>query len=837
MQAAKVDSPISNNDSAALLREAELTDFVENAQLSLHWVDAKGIIKWANKTEMEFLGYSPEEYIGQPISKFHADEAVINDILCRLIKNEVLQNYEARLRCKDGSIRNVLISSSVYRNQGEFVHTRCFTTDITGRKKIETALLEQSRLSELRVAISGFLASSKPKAEVFQQCCQALVDGLDMAFVRIWSLNAATQTLELQASAGIYTHLDGAHARVKVGAYKIGRIAANKKPHLSNNVPEDPEVSDQAWAAREGMAAFAGYPLLLEDRLFGVIGMFSRNKLSDLILKDLSPLIFGITQWIQRKDSELELLTHREWLRVTMSSIGDGIVATSQDGLISYLNPVAESLTGWSSAEAINQPVENVFRIVHEQNRKPVENPIKIVLRDGVKVALANHTVLIAKDGREIPVEDSAAPIRDANGALIGAVMVFYDVTSRRQREQELEESSRREIQLRLEAEKARLDAERANLSKDQFFATLSHELRSPLTPMLGWAKLLLNGTLDEKAKHHGLVVMERNIKSQAKLIDDILDISRIISGKLALKIAPVNLVDVVNAAIDTVRPAADAKHIRLEFVADQNVVEISADADRLQQVVWNILANAIKFTPKQGAVKIHLRLSNSQAEMSITDTGAGLSPEFIPHLFERFSQADSSSSRVHGGLGIGLSLVKHLVEQHGGVVGAESPGLGLGSTFTVRIPIRALKGLSSTSEPEHSPKSATRETLKNVRIVVIDDDADAREMISLALGQSGANVVSASSVAAGLAEYQSHKPNVIICDLGMPHEDGFVFIRKLREIESNSKKTTPVIALTAFALDSDRHRCLNEGFQLHLAKPMDPFQLVIAVKKQLVAS
>ena len=830
----QIESSLFEKSESSAKRETELLDFVENAQLGLHWVDANGIIKWANNAEMELLGYCPNEYIGQPISNFHADSHVIDDILQRLGRNEILRNYEARLRSKNGSIRHVLISSSVYSDQGKFIHTRCFTTDITDRKQAETVLVEQARLSALRADIGHFLASNDSEGVILQNCMQAFVDRLHMSFARVWTLNCAQQVLELQASAGIYTHIDGPHARVKVGEFKIGRIAASKQPHLSNDVPNDPEVSNKDWAKKEGMVAFAGYPLILEGQVIGVIAMFARSPLSSLILQDLSPIANSIAQWIKRRHVEAELATNREWLAVTLRSIGDGLIAANKNGLVSYLNPVAQQLTGWTEIEAVNQPVATVFNIVNEGTRKPVESPIEKALRENIVVALANHTVLISKDGREVPVEDSAAPIRDASGFTVGAVMVFYDVSERRMREKEREASLKREQAMRLEAEAAKADAEKANRSKDQFFATLSHELRAPLTPMLGWTKMLLGGKLDDANKLHGLTIIDRNIRAQAKLIEDLLDISRIIAGKLSLNIDSLNLVEVINAAIDVVRPAADAKRIKVEFETIQKVVEVSGDRDRLQQVIWNLLSNAIKFTPKDGNVWIKLRFENSEAELSIADTGEGLDKDFIPHLFERFSQADSSSARVHGGLGIGLSLVKHLIEQHGGNVRAESPGLKHGSTFYVRIPMRAVKGRSSDSTDVSLAGILPDVTLATSRLLVIDDDSDSRDLIVLVLKEAGADVVSAPSVADGLQKFRTHKPHVVVCDLGMPVEDGFCFIRQLREIEAKSGTFTPVLALTAFARDEDKRRCLSAGFQVHLTKPIEPLDLVSAVMKQI---
>jgi PAS domain S-box-containing protein len=367
-----------------------------------------------------------------------------------------------------------------------------------------------------------------------------------------------------------------------------------------------------------------------------------------------------------------------ERLRVTLASIGDAVLATDERGRITLLNGVAEALTGWREAEAVGRGLEEVLVIINEQSRRPAENPVGRVLREGVIVGLANHTVLVAKDGREIPIDDSAAPIKGTDQRMVGVVMVFRDITERRQAE-------------RLEAT-ARREAEEASRAKDEFLAMLSHELRTPLNSILGWARMLRGAQATPEQQARALLSIERNAKLQTRLIEDLLDVSRIVSGKLTLEVQRVDLPAIVDAALDLVRTSAESAGIELALDLDPATPALIADPARLQQVVLNLVSNALKFTERGGRVDIRLRKADASVELVVQDTGIGIRPAFMPYVFDRFRQ-DESGSRPPGGLGIGLTIVRHLVERHGGTIHAASPGEGLGATFTVRLPISRMAG------------------------------------------------------------------------------------------------------------------------------------------------
>ncbi len=388
-----------------------------------------------------------------------------------------------------------------------------------------------------------------------------------------------------------------------------------------------------------------------------------------------------------------------------------------------------------------------------------------------------------------------------------------------------------------LEAERAaRAEIERISLIKDEFLATLSHELRTPLNAVLGWSDILLSRTTEDSEMRRGLETIARNARAQAQLIDDLLDMNRIISGKLRLDVQLIELAPVVEAALDSVRPSVEAKAIEVRAMIDPKAGPIFGDPNRLQQVVWNLLSNAVKFTPKCGAIDVIVQRVSSHVEISVHDSGMGISAEFLPHLFERFRQADSSTTRKHGGLGLGLSIVKQLVELHGGTIKAESAGLGHGATFAVNLPFRAVRDLGIF--PREHPTSrrdpvvqAADVSLDGIEVLVIDDVPDARELVRSVLVDVGASVRTAGSADEGIALLRSHRPDVIVSDVGMPDRDGYEFIREVRTLAAADGGRIPAIALTAFARSEDRTRAMLAGYQVHVSKPIEPQELVAAVK------
>jgi PAS domain S-box-containing protein len=527
-------SKIARDITAVREYERQLTDLVENATVGLHAIGPDGIILWANRHELEMLGYSMDEYVGRHISEFHTDQSVISDILMRLGRAEKLHNYPAKLRCKDESIRNVLISSCARFENGRFKNTQCFTNDVTERTLFEE---ERSRLLE----------------------------------------------------------------------------------------------SERA----------------------------------------------------------------------------------------------------------------------------------------------------------------------------------------------------------------ARIEAERAGAIKDDFLATLSHELRTPLNAILGYAQLARKGAFSAEELPAAMEVIERNARSQTQLVEDLLDLSRIVSGKIRIDVQGVNLASVIRAAIETLQPDAEMKGVRLKSVFDPIVRLVSGDPSRLQQVVWNLLSNAIKFTPRGGEVQVALERADSGMEIIVSDTGEGIPPDFLPNVFDRFWQADPSITRRHGGLGIGLSIVKQLVELQGGTVRAKSPGVGKGSTFIVSLPVTVTDDNSHDgvqtrySMPSSDPTSDDafeNIDLTGVRVLVVDDDSDARNLASRILESCHAEVITAASMSAALEEIRRQVPHVLLSDLGMPDLDGFDLIRAIRDFPPERGGEIPAVAISAFARSEDRRRAMMAGYQTHLAKPVEPSEMIAVI-------
>ncbi|HEU4406959.1 MAG TPA: ATP-binding protein [Polyangiaceae bacterium] len=407
------------------------------------------------------------------------------------------------------------------------------------------------------------------------------------------------------------------------------------------------------------------------------------------------------------------------------------------------------------------------------------------------------------------------APYRGPGGEIVGVLGVAIDVTDR--------------VDLLERERAARERAEEAGRAKDEFLGVVSHELRTPLNAVLGWARLLQAGSLPADQQAKALEVIERNAAAQAQLIDDLLDVSGIIAGKLRLEPRPIDVAAAVGAAAEAVRPAAEAKALRFEADLDPSAGPVAGDAVRLQQIAWNLLSNAVKFTPRGGRVRARVARRGGHVELRVEDTGEGIPAAFLPHVFERFRQRDGSTTRRHGGLGLGLAIVKHLVELHGGRVWAESEGEGKGAAFTVELPLAAGPGAAARA-PAAAPLPSSPPGLAGLRVLVVDDDADARALAASVLAGCGAAVRTAASAADALAEVRRERPDVVVSDVGMPGEDGYAFVRRLRALPPGEGGATPAAALTAYASATDRRAALAAGFQMHVAKPVEPADLLATV-------
>jgi PAS domain S-box-containing protein len=675
-----------------------------------------------------------------------------------------------------------------------------------------------------------------------------------------------------------------------------------------------------------------------------------REWLALLVFVALSAVISALNESWRR--SARALATSERHLAVTLGSIGDAVLTTDNQARVTHLNAVAETLTGWTAAEALGRPLEDVFVILDEHGQPPPTNPVRRALQDGVVTGLEEVTLLRSRDGQTRPIDDSAAPIRTADGSTLGAVMVFRDVTERLRvdREREAQARALRELaaivqssddaiiskdldstvrswnrgaermfgysseemvgtsirviipeerwseeddvlgqlrrgdtvdhfetvrrrkdgslvpvsltispihgsdgsvigaskiardisqRQRAEAERAeslrreqaaRAETDRASRLKDDFLAVLSHELRTPLNAVLGYGQLLATGALSAEQTQHAVLAIQRNAKAQAELIESLLDMSRVLAGKLELTLAQTSLPDVVGAAVDALRPEAAAKGIALELRVPPAPIVVTADAARLQQVFGNLLSNAIKFTPAPGRVTLDFDASATEAQVRIADTGHGIPANLLPRIFDRFTQGDGEDARARG-LGLGLSLVRDLVAAHGGTVTAESGGRGLGSTFTVRLPIgdamrQSTSGLGDRLIPRDAVLGASP-----FEVLLVDDEQDARDMAMLMLGMKGARVRTAASAAEAIDLMHQRRPDVLLADIGMPGEDGYSLIRTWREVERTARSVrVPAIAVTAYASPRDRDMAAAAGFDWHIAKPIDLDELTRAI-------
>jgi PAS domain S-box-containing protein len=521
--------------------------------------------------------------------------------------------------------------------------------------------------------------------------------------------------------------------------------------------------------------------------------------------------------WLRKEAEEAER-TQRRRFEITLASIGDAVIATDANGHVNFMNKIAESLTGWSEKDAQGRPLEKIFCIINEHTREFEENPALRAMREGAVVGLVNHTVLVAKDGSERPIDDAGSPIRDADGKTLGAVLIFRDVTQRRRLEEEREIAAR--------------TAEEANRTKDEFLAMLSHELRNPLSAILGWTVFLKSGKMPLENTAHALEIIERNTRMEVQLVESLLDISRIAAGKLNLELERVDLLGLVQAVVDSSQPVAQAKGLTLDVALSSAPLIVVGDPGRLQQIFSNLITNAIKFTSPGGHVRVRLTRFGTHAEIQVSDDGEGIDSDFLPQMFDRFRQAESSQNRSHGGLGLGLAIVSQLVHAHGGNIVAESAGKGQGSTFTVTLPIPAVIPADIEVAALHSAE-ANQPSVSGLHILVVDNDADARELVALTLQSGGAFTRLASSAAEALACIERQQPDVMIADIGMPDEDGYVLIQKLRAHErEHSQKHLSAIALTGYASAADRDQTLTAGYDVHLAKPVGATQLADAVAK-----
>jgi PAS domain S-box-containing protein len=515
------------------------------------------------------------------------------------------------------------------------------------------------------------------------------------------------------------------------------------------------------------------------------------------------------------RDLSRSQLLQRDALRLVaiVDSSDDAIVSKDLNGIVTSWNPAAEAMFGYSRAEMLGQSIRRLI----PDDRQQEEDEVLSRIRRGDRV---DHyeTIRRRKDGTLFPVSLTVSPIRSQDGTVVGASKIARDITDRKRAEEE------RQRLLELARDAGRL--------KDEFLATLSHELRTPLNAIVGYIRMMQSGLLIGEKQTRAIDTVARNVTSLTQIVEDVLDVSRIISGKVRLEMQRVDLAAVVQAAEATVRPAADAKGVRFEIIIDPGAQTVSGDPERLQQILWNLFSNAVKFTDRGGRVEVRLERVHSHVEVTVSDTGVGIAAEFLPHVFERFRQADAAITRSHGGLGLGLAITRHLVELQGGRIFAASAGLGKGSTFRIELPINA--GDTLTVQGDSGPSQADARMavphLQGMKVLVVDDDRDALALLREILEVTGATVFTADSAQQALETLERTRPDIVLTDLGMPHTSGFELVERIRRHARAEIREIPAIALTAYARSEDRTKSLRSGFQMHLSKPVDPAELMAAV-------
>ncbi len=807
--------------------QAHFAAIVETSNDAIISKTLQGIIRTWNGSAERIFGFSAEEMIGQPITKIIPPERQNEEtgILEKLKRGERIEHFETVRLHKTGRKVEVSVTISPIKNEnGQVVGASKIARDISAERR---AKRERERLYELGRRMTG-------EFDV-QSLVQAITDvatelsGAQFGAFFYNVLNAAGESYMLYTITGV--------PREHFEKFPMPRNTAVFAPTFggtgimrSDDITKDPRYGKNA--PRHGMPE--GH---LPVRSYLAVSVFSRTKEvlgglffghSDIAVFDeqsetiVSSIAGHAGVALDNAKLHREMAQNMERFQQLANSISQLAWMAKPDGSIfwynqrwyDYTGATAEAQKGWG------------WESVHDPNELPrIKEKWKAALASGEP--WEDTFPLRRHDGTFRMHLSRAHPFRDAEGKIVYWFGTNTDITEQQNLVRDREEL--------LDAERAaRTEAERVSRMKDEFLATLSHELRTPLNAILGWSQLMRRGKDDVETLNEGLDVIERNARVQTQLIEDLLDMSRIISGKIRLDVQHVDLASIVDAAVESVRPSASAKEIKLRKILDPLAGPVAGDPNRLQQIVWNLLTNAIKFTPKGGKVEVLLERVNSHVEITVTDTGQGIAPEFLPHVFDRFRQADSSTTRQHGGLGLGLAIVKQLVELHGGRVRVKSAGPNQGATFSVDIPIVVTKHAEGPREHPRAPVAPSHDSnpisLDGLCVLVIDDEPDARELLRRILEECHARVLLADSADQGLQILKTDQPNVIISDIGMPKTDGYEFVRKLRQLPLDQGGKIPAIALTAFARSEDRTRAMMAGFQVHISKPIEPQELLATI-------
>jgi PAS domain S-box-containing protein len=810
-------------EEALRRRTIQYETLVNHAPLGVYMVDADFKVRECNPIAAEVL--CPE---GDPLGRDFAELAAQNWVPERA--EGAVRQFQHTLETGEGYYEAEHVEQRRDGRKSGYFEWRidriptpdgrhgvvCYFRDISetvlARQAISQAARQQSAVARL-----GEIALQERNLQKLLDCAvSTLAETLGVEFVKVIELLPGGEEFVLRAGVGWNEGLVGA---VRIGAGPDshgGYTLSADAPVVVNDMAQERRFRGTQLLLDHGVVSGMSCVIRRTDgNAWGVLGTHSRRQVR-FTPDDVSFLVAVaniLGDAIHRDAADRALRDSEVRYRAIVESQTEMVCRFRADGEILFANRAYAHARG-TTPEALTGA--NLWQFIHESDRAGVRALLDSLTPDNRQVKIENR--FETEHGTRWTLWTNHGLAFDADGRATEIQSVGIDITDRKLAEQALHEREKSERQARAEAEKA-------NRLKDEFLATLSHELRTPLNAILGWSRLIDRNAGDLATVQQGIEVITRNAKVQADLIADLLDMSRIVSGKLRLEIDAVCLADVVNAAIDAVRHAAEAKGVRIQPVLYPIADPVRGDASRLQQVLWNILSNAVKFTPRGGQVDVFVAKKNSFAEIVVRDTGIGIPPEFLPHIFERFRQADASTARQFGGLGLGLSIVKNLVELHGGTVSVHSPGEGQGTTFTIQLPL-AITRAPVDPEPPPTRLDMGDFDLRGVKVLAIDDQLDARELVRRVLEDHAAHVLTAASADEGLRLVETLRPDVVLCDIGMPDKDGYQFVRELRDRGVD----TPAVAVTAFARSEDRLRALRAGYQGHVVKPVEPAELVATV-------
>jgi PAS domain S-box-containing protein len=763
----------------------------ESAPTPIFVKDREGRIIYANPATLDVLEKPAAEVIGRRDRDFYP----IAELGATVTGNDrrIMESGETEVveESPDG-IRTFVSMKAPYRNEaGEVIGLIGISSDITNRKRAEVAMQEQTKLLQVIIDSIGdglILANQQGEFVLFNRAAVGIFGQLsNEKSCEEWS---STYGLFLADKKTFFPDAELPLARAIKGEYV-----------------NDVEVFVRRDDSAERWISISGYP---------VVDASSQIKGGVIVCRDIT----------ERKQAEAAMQESEERFRNMANNAPFMVWVTNSTGYCTFLSETWYEFTGQTEETGVGLGWVNAL---HPEDREYAKNAF-LTANESQESFRVEYRIR-RKDGGYSWAIDAAAPRFAKSGQFEGYIGSVIDITERKQVETE------RDMVLQLE-QTARAEAERANRIKDEFLAVLSHELRSPLNPILGWSQLLVGGKLNATKSAKAFETIERNARLQSQLIEDLLDVSRILQGKLRLNVAPINLATLIPSAVETVQLAAEAKKIQIQTILNTDAGQVLGDTSRLQQIVWNLLSNAVKFTPEGGRVEVRLWQIERHAQIQVIDTGKGIIPDFLPYVFDHFRQEDGATTRKFGGLGLGLAIVRQLIELHGGTVFAESAGEGQGATFTVRLPLLNDDSRRQEEEAVNGVASLALSSfpLAGLRILVVDDEIDSRDFVAFVLEEAGAEVISLSSAAEALQSIEQTAPDLLVSDIGMPQMDGYMLINRIRTQLAPEYRQLLAIALTAYAGEANERQVLQAGFDKHLAKPIDPTQLVATVVRSIVA-